>query len=680
MKEGISPVLHSRMIRSLVLGGGIAGLLLAHVSGCGGDVKNQGTTDGGGISEAGLIDGSTGGNDAGLSKPDAGGSTGMTGTQSKSDKVDLLFAVDNSFSMSDKQSALAAAVPDLVARLVTPNCVDGAGNANGSQADPTKPAGMQCATGTPEFAPVSDIHIAIVSSSLGAFGDKTICADTSPQNDHGQLLNRTTIADAPAGFLAWFPTVAANAGKPGPIAPTPAITSTATLIKDFQDVVTGIGQNGCGLEAQLESWYHFLVAPDPWAQITIGNDNVAKYTGIDATIVQQRHDFLRPDSLVAVLMLTDEDDSFADPLSIGGEGWAFSVSNFPQSPQARSGGNGTTAPLPTTTCATKPTDPACTTCGFAPNCNPSDPACQAIKNDANCKSNGGYYAGDSDSLNVRYFHMKQRFGVDPQYPTERYSHGLSHGNVPKGSEEHNNAGVYQTAAGSCQNPLFAAKLPATIGDEFCHLGVGPRSPSLVFFAIIGGVPNELLHFDPTNPAASKLSAADWTKIIGQNPAAYDYTGVDQHMLQSTTPRPGLPAPSMTAGDNGTDPIHGREWDTKKNDLQFACTFPLEPAGYKTCPAVGDATCADCDGLTNAPLCGVNPLQQIRAKAYPTLRPLRVAHDLGDQGVAASLCTRTVNLDGITPEPAMGGTGPNPLYGYRPAVKSILDHLKPALTP
>src|SRR5262245_18576590 len=39
------------------------------------------------------------------------------------DKVDLLFMVDNSSSMGDKQDLLAAAVPDLVTRLLLPNCV-----------------------------------------------------------------------------------------------------------------------------------------------------------------------------------------------------------------------------------------------------------------------------------------------------------------------------------------------------------------------------------------------------------------------------------------------------------------------------------------------------------------------------------------------------------------------------
>src|SRR5262245_31473181 len=40
------------------------------------------------------------------------------------DKVDLLFMIDNSLSMADKQDVLAQAVPVLVQRFVTPSCID----------------------------------------------------------------------------------------------------------------------------------------------------------------------------------------------------------------------------------------------------------------------------------------------------------------------------------------------------------------------------------------------------------------------------------------------------------------------------------------------------------------------------------------------------------------------------
>ena len=118
------------------------------------------------------------------------------------------------------------------------------------------------------------MHIGVVSSSLGAGGAPDgFCADNAMNpwdtsisahtNDQGHLLTRTapanataqegTVADAAGGFLAWLP---------------PASTQQ-TLVADFQSLVTGVQEYGCGLEAQLESWYHFLIQPDPWQSISV---------------------------------------------------------------------------------------------------------------------------------------------------------------------------------------------------------------------------------------------------------------------------------------------------------------------------------------------------------------------------------------------------------------------------
>src|SRR5947209_4813360 len=80
------------------------------------------------------------------------------------DKIDLLFDIDNSASMGDKQEYLKQAIPDLIKRLVQPNCV--------ATDDPTKVVGQTdamgaCATGKPEFPPVHNMHIGVVTSALG---------------------------------------------------------------------------------------------------------------------------------------------------------------------------------------------------------------------------------------------------------------------------------------------------------------------------------------------------------------------------------------------------------------------------------------------------------------------------------------------------------------------------------
>src|SRR5215213_2654015 len=58
-----------------------------------------------------------------------------TVSQQAVDKVDLLFAIDNSASMGDKQQILADAVPDLINGLLKPKCVNADGVPNGEVAD-----------------------------------------------------------------------------------------------------------------------------------------------------------------------------------------------------------------------------------------------------------------------------------------------------------------------------------------------------------------------------------------------------------------------------------------------------------------------------------------------------------------------------------------------------------------
>src|SRR6185503_18421167 len=50
--------------------------------------------------------------------------------QTAVDKIDLLFMIDNSISMADKQAILAEAVPLLVTRLITPLCVTACNDKN----------------------------------------------------------------------------------------------------------------------------------------------------------------------------------------------------------------------------------------------------------------------------------------------------------------------------------------------------------------------------------------------------------------------------------------------------------------------------------------------------------------------------------------------------------------------
>jgi hypothetical protein len=617
------------------------------------------------------------GSDSGTDSPVDSGPPKLT----KSNKLDMLFAIDNSASMGDKQEELQQAIPQLLGRLASPWCVP--------TNDPTNiaipPINGQCSSGYEfEFPPLKDIHVGIVSSSLGGEGSPDVCVpvsnDPTHQNDKGHLLNRTRPAQlggpestVPAAqpidgnggnFLAWVP----SSEQPN-VTPEP---SESQLETDFSTMVSGVQEHGCGLEAQLESWYRFLVQPDPYDSIQLSSDfpPKASLSGVDATLLKQRHDFLRPDSMVVIVQITDEEDSWSDPMWLKGFGWTVRTNDFPGGPGQGAGPRGTSEcdqPVDSQNPAnTGPNNPDCVSCAFSSSNKPVSG--QLIGNDPNCKScaggaascpQAGWYTpaaanvtpAAADGLNVRYTDdMRRRYGLDPQWNVQRYVDGLTSRVVPDRDHEIHDSTLYSSTQKNCQNPLFAASLPDgsdVTPAALCNLQDGPRDPSLVYYLIIGGVPWQLLAQDPLNtslPLKRTLDSADWRRIVGANPDMHVLDGIDPHMIESVEPRAGLPPP--TSSDTA-DPENGREWNTLESpaaiDLQYACVFSLlQP---KDCTLAANASACDCLGLATKPdgppLCDPNNRNiQIRGKAYPTIRELRVAKGLDRQGVVASICPRT----------------------------------------
>lgn len=570
------------------------------------------------------------------------------------DKVDVLFVVDDSKTMADKSAILATSARALLERLVRPRCVDAEdrGKVLGTS------EGGACAQGVLEHAPIDDLHVGVITTSLGDGGANNVCAgvDNARENQRAHLQTRgpnlEPVASAEKhGFIAYSSKGDPQAG---------AVTTLDQLTTDVRSVLAGVGQSGCGLEAQLESMYRFLVQPDPPAAITLSETGSARYEGVDDELLAQRKAFLRPDSAVVVVLLTDEDDSNVDPRSLAGQGWSYASTYFPASDTYRARGyytsgseqdaaKGTTAPRGSSACEKDPTSPDCTSCGFAKQVCASDPsseACKKLSADAACKAPAytgswaktdadgktvnvdlaevtkGYHPGEADDLNVRFFDMKRRFGVDPRYPVERYVRGLSSRTAPHRDSEHDTGGSYVHAA-SCTNPLFAAELPSSSQAELCKLKEGTRSRRLVSFHLIGGLPPELAKVAP--------SGDDWVRLLGADPERYDASGRDVRMAPSIAKRVD-PATRQALRD---------DWDTKGLDLQYACTFDLpEP---RDCTPIGAAPPEGCQcggSSLGAPvLCDGNT--QLRARAYPAVRPLQLAKALGERAGVSSIC----GLDG-----------------------------------
>ena len=573
--------------------------------------------------------GGGGGSGGGTTGSGMSTSSGPSAT-TKVDKVDIIVAIDNSRSMADKQAILALALGDLVQSLTNPLCVDGQGAPAAAQ-----PAGGNdaCPSGSVrEFAPILDMHIGILSSSLGGHGGNS-CPVPAPgaacshevnpsNNDKGHLLSRTDVcggADVPTyqgqGFLAWDPTATLQ---------PPGDSNAGELTAKFKDMVLGVQQLGCGYESQMESWYRFLVDPEPYQTITVQNSKAVP-TGVDTLLLQQRAKFLRPDSLLAILMLSDEDDC-----SVKESSYFYLATNSNALPRARK------------ECETNPNDPCCKSCALAQGDCPDD---------QECKDKPFLDVGMDDKSNLRCFDQKRRFGIDFLYPVDRYTQALTSTLVPDRS------------GSLVPNPIFSDLDPS---DDVTAV----RDPGLVVIAGIVGVPWQDIARDPTNLSLGFKTAAEldqplgnggngWDYILG-NPDNYVPPG-DPHMVSSVAPRSGLHGPSSP--DNA-DPIHGHEYTIAGNDdLQYACVFDL-PAP-RDCLVSNDG--CDCAAGNDNPLCDpAIDTTQIRAKAYPGTRELGLLKSVGTQGVVASIC------------PSQFSDNTQVDYAYRPAVSALIGRVKSRL--
>lgn len=559
-------------------------------------------------------------------------------------KVDLLIMVDNSISMNDKQALLRRTAPDLLEQLVNPPCVDAAG-----KKQPAPGPDVACPPGLRrEFLPVRDINIGVISSSLGDMGANVACSG-GERDDRAHLMG-----SLPRGEGHGTNALGVLELRPG--------ADLAAVDASLQGLLDSVGQGGCGWEMSLESWYRFLVEPAPYERLervpcpgsASGALNCVQ-PALDAqsrvlpdvALLAQRAAFLRPDSLLSIVMLSDENDC---SLSLAPQTWVVAAIDDSR-PMFRG----------SSICETNPNDACCYSCPLgAPSGCAEDPVCDG---DEAAGTLPDRLPGSEDGANLRCFAQKRRFGVDFLYPTARYVNALSQRELCLEAAD--------LSAENCPgipvpNPLFA----------------GGREPSSVYLGGIVGVPwQELISERAADgqPLAdgelrfkspAELDDEDWAALVGDPAASPPLPPGSPFMLES---------PFARAGISPGNAVNGREHTTTNansntpDDLQYACIFPLPSP--RDCAALDPATDA-CDcyaGSNDRPLCEVTPGQsvpgttQLFAKAYPGSRQLEVLRGHGENAAIASICARNVT------DPSRSD------FGYRPAMAGVLERMSGELT-
>jgi hypothetical protein len=243
-----------------------------------------------------------------------------------------------------------------VQHLLNPPCLDADGAAVAAQPASGSAA---CSTGSRAFAPVTDLHLGVITTSLGSHGG-AVCApgvaDSAQQlDDQAELIpaHRALVASYLSSGFASFDA----SGKTGD-------TDANVVSAEAAAMITAAGETGCGFEAPLEAMYGFLVDPEPPTCVQkVGSES--QPTSVNQELLQERAAFLRPKSSVAVVILSDENDcSIVD----SGVGWFVGATSR--------------MPRATTACASDANDPCCRSCAE----NESSPAagCAPLSADDNC--------------------------------------------------------------------------------------------------------------------------------------------------------------------------------------------------------------------------------------------------------------------------------------------------------
>ncbi len=287
-------------------------------------------------------------------------------TQPEPGFVDVLFVVDDSVSMADKQLVLRSSVQHAAVYAI--RCI-------GDLRHEIPAVNGQCPPGYARTGLLPALgNQAVITTSLDAGG--VACA--------GQSLGAHPVPQVPEQEV---------------------LEVHGTQVAGQLSVV---GEDGCGFEAPLEAMYRFLVDPEPPLRVTSRSEGSTFTTfaeGIDEELLAQRAAFLHPYSRIAIVILTDEDDC-----SVKDSGDAWRVG----SPSGMTRG--------ASACETDPQSACCRPCDSHEVTPPAN--CLSISQDPVCSSEANW-SDWQDPLNLRCWDQRRRFGEDWLFPVQRYVDALT---------------------------------------------------------------------------------------------------------------------------------------------------------------------------------------------------------------------------------------------------------------
>ena len=187
--------------------------------------------------------------------------------------LDVLFMVDNSNSMTEEQASLASQIPRMAEVLAT-------GDLDGD--------------GVQDFPALNSLRAGSVSSDMGTGGYTVPTCAASDFGDDGVL---STDGQPEPGCLASYPSYAElRAGDPP--------GSDAAFVDQVRCTAV-LGTGGCGFEQQLDATLK---------AITPSTSPLTFHAGTRGHADGANAGFLRADSVLATIVLTDENDcSASDP-------------------------------------------------------------------------------------------------------------------------------------------------------------------------------------------------------------------------------------------------------------------------------------------------------------------------------------------------------------------------------